>query len=105
MSDDTLDLETEILADDVSDEALGGCHGDGSERDYLCSDLVSGFGGLQLAHLPGLTLHNHPHPPGPFQIGITLDLYIHVLSNMRADAAAIVDDALRAALNKHGPKG
>ena len=37
---------------------------------------------------------------GHSKIGITLDLYSHVLPNMQADAAAIVDDALRAALNK-----
>jgi integrase len=42
---------------------------------------------------------------GHSKIGITLDLYSHVLPNMQADAAAIVDDALRAALNKTGPKG
>lgn len=35
---------------------------------------------------------------------ITLDLYSHVLPNMQAGAAAVVDDALRAALNKPGPK-
>jgi integrase len=34
---------------------------------------------------------------GHSKIGITLDLYSHVLPNMQADAAAIVDDALRAA--------
>ncbi len=38
-------------------------------------------------------------------LGITLDLYSHVLPNMQADAAAIVDGALRAALNKRGEKG
>jgi integrase len=37
---------------------------------------------------------------GHSKIGITLDLYSHVLPNMQADAAAIVDGALRAALNK-----
>jgi hypothetical protein len=37
---------------------------------------------------------------GHRKIGITLDLYSHVLPNMQADAAANVDDALRAALNK-----
>jgi hypothetical protein len=36
---------------------------------------------------------------------VTLDLYSHVLPNMQADAAAIVDDALRAVLNKRGAKG
>ena len=37
---------------------------------------------------------------GHSKIGITLDLYSHVLPNMQADAAAIVDGALRAAANK-----
>ncbi len=37
---------------------------------------------------------------GHSKIGITLDLYSHVLPNMQADAAALVDGALRAALNK-----
>jgi integrase len=42
---------------------------------------------------------------GHSKIGITLDLYSHVLPNMQADAAAIVDAALRAALNKRETKG
>jgi len=37
---------------------------------------------------------------GHSKIGITLDLYSHVLPNMQADADAIVDEALRVALNK-----
>jgi integrase len=37
---------------------------------------------------------------GHSKVGITLDLYSHVLPNMQADAAAIVDGALTAALNK-----
>lgn len=41
---------------------------------------------------------------GHSKIGITLDLYSHVLPNMQADAAAIVDGALRAALNKRETK-
>jgi integrase len=42
---------------------------------------------------------------GHTKIGITLDLHSHVLPNMQADAAAIVDGALRAALNKRETKG
>ncbi len=34
------------------------------------------------------------------KVGITLDLYSHVLPGMQEDAAARVDDALRAALQK-----
>lgn len=37
---------------------------------------------------------------GHSKVGITLDLYSHVLPNMQADAVAQVDDALRAAINK-----
>ena len=37
---------------------------------------------------------------GHSKIGITLDLYSHVLPNMQADAAAIVDEALAAAVKK-----
>jgi integrase len=37
---------------------------------------------------------------GHSKVGITLDLYSHVLPNMQADAAAIVDGALAALLNK-----
>jgi integrase len=44
---------------------------------------------------------------GHSKIGITLDLYSHyshVLPNMQADAAAIVDGALQAAVEKRGGK-
>ena len=37
---------------------------------------------------------------GHSKVGITLDLYSHVLPNMQAGAAAVVDEALQAALNK-----
>jgi hypothetical protein len=39
------------------------------------------------------------------KVGITLDLYSHVLPGMQEDAAARVDDALRMALQKRRPKG
>jgi hypothetical protein len=42
---------------------------------------------------------------GHSKIGITLDLGSDVLPKVQADAAAIVDDALPAALNKTEPKG
>jgi hypothetical protein len=35
---------------------------------------------------------------------ITLDLYSHALPNMQADAAALVDGAVQAALNKRETK-
>ena len=42
---------------------------------------------------------------GHSKVAIRLDLYSHVLPNMQADAAAIVDDALRAVLNRRQNKG
>jgi hypothetical protein len=36
---------------------------------------------------------------GALEVGITLDLYSHVLPGMQADAVARVDEALRAAIN------
>ncbi len=42
---------------------------------------------------------------GHSKVGITLDLYSHVLPNMQADAASIVDDALQAAIQKRLAKG
>jgi len=42
---------------------------------------------------------------GHSKVGITLDLYSHVLPNMQADAAALVDEALRAVINKREGKG
>jgi integrase len=63
------------------------------------------FHDLRHAHATHL-LASGVHPKvaserlGHSRIGITLDLYSHVLPNMQADAAAVVDDALRAALNK-----
>jgi integrase len=41
---------------------------------------------------------------GHSSIGITLDTYSHVLPNLQADAAATVDAAFRAALDKAGSK-
>jgi integrase len=63
------------------------------------------FHDLRHAHATHL-LASGVHPKvaserlGHSKVGITLDLYCHVLPNMQADAAAVVDDALRAALNK-----
>jgi integrase len=63
------------------------------------------FHDLRHAHATHL-LASGVHPKvaserlGHSKVGITLDLYSHVLPNMQADAAAIVDGALTAALNK-----
>ena len=42
---------------------------------------------------------------GHSKVGITLDLYSHVLPGMQADAAARVDDALRAAVERRASLG
>jgi integrase len=42
---------------------------------------------------------------GHSKIGITLDLYSHVLPNMQTDAAAFVDDALKAVIKKRSAEG
>ena len=39
---------------------------------------------------------------GHSKVGITLDTYSHVLPNMQADAVALVDEALIAAVHKRG---
>ena len=39
---------------------------------------------------------------GHSKVGITLDTYSHVLPNMQAGAAALVDEELAAALKKRG---
>jgi len=63
------------------------------------------FHDLRHAHATHL-LASGVHPKvaserlGHSKVGITLDLYSHVLPNMQADAAAIVDGALTAALSK-----
>jgi integrase len=68
------------------------------------------FHDLRHAHATHL-LSSGVHPKvaserlGHSKVGITLDLYSHVLPNMQADAAAIVDGALRTVLNKRGAKG
>jgi integrase len=68
------------------------------------------FHDLRHAHATHL-LSSGVHPKvaserlGHSKVGITLDLYSHVLPNMQADAAAIVDGALRAVLNRRGAKG
>ena len=42
---------------------------------------------------------------GHSTVGITLDLYSHVLRNMQTDAVALVDDALQAAVQRLAAKG
>jgi integrase len=67
------------------------------------------FHDLRHAHATHL-LASGVHPKvaserlGHSKVGITLDLYSHVLPGMQADAAARVDDAVRAALQKRATK-
>jgi len=67
------------------------------------------FHDLRHAHATHL-LASGVHPKvaserlGHSKVGITLDLYSHVLPNMQADAAALVDEAFRAAVNKRASK-
>ena len=62
------------------------------------------FHDLRHAHATHL-LSSGVHPKvaserlGHSKVGITLDLYSHVLPGMQADAVARVDEALRAAIN------
>ena len=42
---------------------------------------------------------------GHSKVGITLDLYSHVLPGMQAEAAAAVDNALQSAMQRRRPKG
>jgi integrase len=64
------------------------------------------FHDLRHAHATHL-LASGVHPKvaserlGHSKVGITLDLYSHVLPGMQEDAAARVDDALQRALQKH----
>ena len=63
------------------------------------------FHDLRHAHATHM-LANGVHPKvaserlGHSKVGITLDLYSHVLPGMQADAVVRVDDALQAAINK-----
>jgi integrase len=65
------------------------------------------FHDLRHAHATHL-LSNGVHPKerlGHSRVGITLDLYSHVLPGMQEDAAARVDDALRQAVEKRATEG
>jgi integrase len=67
------------------------------------------FHDLRHAHATHL-LSNGVHPKvaserlGHSKVGITLDLYSHVLPGMQADAASRVDEALRAAQRRQPKK-
>jgi integrase len=68
------------------------------------------FHDLRHAHATHLLLSGvHPKVAserlGHSKVGITLDLYSHVLPGMQEDAASRVDEAMRAAIRKRSPKG
>ena len=68
------------------------------------------FHDLRHAHATHL-LSSGVHPKvaserlGHSRVGITLDLYSHVLPGMQEDAASRVDDALRLELERRASKG
>lgn len=72
-----------------------------------CGLRVIRFHDLRHAHATHL-LASGVHPKiaserlGHSSVGITLDLYSHVTRGMQADAAALVDAALQAAISKKG---
>ena len=48
--------------------------------------------------------HPERRAPGPSRVGVTLDLYSHVLPGMQEDAAYRVDEAFRLAIEKRASK-
>ena len=68
------------------------------------------FHDLRHAHATHL-LASGVHPKiaserlGHSKVGITLDLYSHELPNMQTDAVALVDDALKLAIQRRAAKG
>jgi integrase len=101
----------------LSDETLVVCQADGSLLQprslthewvrLLCKTALprARFHDLRHAHASHM-LANGVHPKvaserlGHSKVGITLDLYSHVMPGMQDDAAALVDDALRTAINR-----
>jgi hypothetical protein len=59
-----------------------------------CASAHLGF------HSTSWRLISRPQRLGHSKVGITLDLYSHVLPGMQADAVVRVDDALQAAINR-----
>ena len=101
----------------LSDDTLVVAREDGEPvlPDYLSNEWAHR---IRHMHLPKIQFHDlrHTHATlllasgvhpkiaserlGHSKVGITLDLYSHVLPGMQADAAAKVDDVLRIAMNK-----
>jgi integrase len=101
----------------LSDDDLVICHADGSIMPpiYISQHWARTIRKTQLAHLRFHDLR-HAHAThllatginpkvaserlGHSRVGITLDLYSHVMPGMQEEAAATVDEALRAAMSK-----
>jgi integrase len=72
-----------------------------------CGLRVVRFHDLRHAHATHLLAsrrasQDRQRAPRHSSVGITLDLYSHVTRGMQADAAALVDAALQAAISKQG---
>jgi integrase len=105
----------------LSDDDLVVAHADGSvvQPIYISQHWARTIRSTELAHLRFHDLrHAHAthllangvHPKvaserlGHSKVGITLDLYSHVIPGMQEDAAAIVDTALKSAMQKREQK-
>jgi integrase len=109
------------LGKGLSDDDLVIAHADGSvvQPIYISQHWARTIKATQLAHLRFHDLrHAHAthllangiHPKvaserlGHSKVGITLDLYSHVIPGMQEDAAATVDTALKSAMQKREQK-
>jgi integrase len=109
------------LGKGLSDDDLVIAHADGSvvQPIYISQHWARTIKATQLAHLRFHDLrHAHAthllangiHPKvaserlGHSKVGITLDLYSHVIPGMQEDAAAMVDTALKSAMQKREQK-
>jgi integrase len=105
------------LSDD--DFVVGQADGSAMQPTFITHNWVKTIRVTSLAHLRFHDLrHAHAthmlasgvHPKvaserlGHSKVGITLDLYSHVMPGMQADAATQVDNALQIAMQKLGPK-
>ena len=97
---------------------VGQADGSAIQPTFITHQWVKTIGATPLAHLRFHDLrHAHAthllasgvHPKvaserlGHSKVGITLDLYSHVMPGMQEDAAALVDKALQIAMQKRAP--
>jgi len=105
------------LSDD--DFVVGQADGSAMQPTFITHQWIKTIRATRLAYLRFHDLrHAHAthmpasgvHPKvaserlGHSKVGITLDLYSHVMPGMQADAAALVDNALQIAMQKQAPK-